>query len=181
MCIVFFVGNTFFLCKYCNKNYSCKEDGITAVRRHNFTQKHEKNAQIVASNKQIYQNTKGNHVQRAKIIELQLAMLLVEHNIPISFSDALVEFIKGLDIDSKVQSLLSCDRTKCSALIKNVIGRVAFEELVLNLREKKFSIIIDESTDIGTEKHLVIVVRYLGDDGKVRDEFLALLKVRIDN
>lgn len=46
------------------------------------------------------------------------------------------------------------------------------------LQENKFSLIIDEATDIGTNKCLALVVRYYEiSTGKIRDRFLAMLEV----
>lgn len=47
------------------------------------------------------------------------------------------------------------------------------------LRHNKFSLIIDETTDIGTKKCLALVVRYFDQiKGKVRDRFLSMLELR---
>lgn len=51
-------------------------------------------------------------------------------------------------------------RTKTTAIIKNVIGDSAKEELTELLKNNKFSILTDESTDIGTVKTYCVVVRY---------------------
>nr|CAI5832933.1 unnamed protein product [Callosobruchus analis] len=55
---------------------------------------------------------------------------------------------------------MSCDRTKCTSIINNVIGKTSFERLISKLKVSKFSLIVDESTDVSSKKHLAIVVRY---------------------
>lgn len=50
-------------------------------------------------------------------------------------------------------------RTKTTAIIKNVIGASQKVELVNKLKTCKFSIMTDESTDIGTIKTSCVVVR----------------------
>lgn len=50
-------------------------------------------------------------------------------------------------------------RTKTTAIVKNVIGMSAKEELAELLKDNKFSILTDESTDIGSVKTSCVVVR----------------------
>lgn len=117
-----------------------------------------------------------NTATRARKVEVQTALFIAKNNLPLAISDDLITFIKHLDNDKHVQGKLSCDQTKCTAIVKNVIGRYSFENLVQTLKNQKFSLIIDESTDISTTKNLVMVVRFNSESG-VRDEFLALLEV----
>ena len=102
-------------------------------------------------------------------LELQVAMFIIQNNLPIAVADNLVDFIRNV----------SCDRTKCTAIIQNVIGKYSFEKIVSVLQGKFFSLIIDESTDIQTKKHLVLCARVADDDG-VRDEFLGLQVINCD-
>lgn len=69
---------------------------------------------------------------------------------------------------------MSCSRTKATALIKNVIAEQSMQDIVKILQENKFSLIIDESTDLGCIKHLALVARYF-KDGNVHDCFLMKL------
>ena len=69
-------------------------------------------------------------------------------------------------------------RTKCTAIIKNVISASLKEELKNDLQGKKFVLLVDESTDIGTKN----ISAYLCDftaikKDKIRTEFLSLAPV----
>ena len=112
-------------------------------------------------------------------LELQVAMFIIQNNLPIAVADNLVDFIRNADIDKDTRTKVSCDRTKCTAIIQNVIGKYSFEKIVSVLQGKFFSLIIDESTDIQTKKHLVLCARVADDDG-VRDEFLGLQVINCD-
>ena len=69
-------------------------------------------------------------------------------------------------------------RTKCTAIIKNFVSASLKEELKNDLQGKKFVLLVDESTDIGTQKHLCILVRFYCDKkDKIRTEFLSLAPV----
>lgn len=54
--------------------------------------------------------------------------------------------------------MLDCKRTKSTA--KNVMDEIHKDELVNRLKSTKFSIMIDESTDVSSQKSSCIMVRY---------------------
>ncbi len=52
------------------------------------------------------------------------------------------------------------------------------EEIVKDLEGKKFSVLIDESTDISSEKHLCVCIRYFSfQQKKIIDEYLGIIPV----
>lgn len=61
--------------------------------------------------------------------------------------------------DSETVQGLNMKRTKTTAIIKNVIGTSQKVELANKLNTCKFSIMTDESTDVGAIKTSCIVVR----------------------
>ena len=92
--------------------------------------------------------------------ELLLAGYFAEHHIPFSHADHLLTLCKSAFPDSQIASKLSMKRTKISYVMQNGI---AFHEKlkVTNIcKESKFSIIIDESTDISVMQILAVVVCY---------------------
>ena len=95
-----------------------------------------------------------------KEAELMIAMFVLEHDLPISISDHLTELIKRIGEKPEVSQKITCSRTKCTALIKNVIGPSYLDDTISILQKSKFSLMIDETTDKTTAKHLVLVVRY---------------------
>ena len=69
-------------------------------------------------------------------------------------------------------------RTKCAKLITNVVAKAYHEELIEELREVKFSLLIDESTDVSVSKLLCLCVKfYSTKENVVKTEFLALLQI----
>lgn len=115
---------------------------------------------------------------QVKNAEVKFAAFIAEHNLP--FSAALhADLFKSTFPDSKIAAEFKCKKTKTSTIIKNVLGETNSQEFNVILQEKKFSIIIDESTDHETIKHLCIVARYFDDNNsKVRDRFLTLLPLQ---
>lgn len=104
---------------------------------------------------------------------------VAEHNLPISIRYHLPGLIANVTSDSKVASAAKCARTKNSAIFRNVMGNVSFSDLVVCLRNTKFSLIIDESTDLSTLKYLVLLARYYDQNvQKTCDVFLTLLEMK---
>ena len=166
----FILGRTYFTCKYCPKPYCCGNDGITALKAHEKTMKHNNAAKCMRGIQNISAASK-------KTGDLEkVAMFIRQKNLPIAIADDLMDFIKNTDFDKDTRPKETCDRTECTALIQNVIVKCNFENIVSVLQEKLFSLIIDESTDIQSKNHLVLCVR-VADDDDVRDEFLGLLQV----
>lgn len=102
---------------------------------------------------------------------------MAEHNLAFTITDHLVKLMSAICYDSKVVKGLTCGRTKANGIVRNVIGAENFEVVCDNLRKKKFSLIVDESTDLSSLKHLCLVVRYVNDDDRVQDHFFCLIKL----
>jgi hypothetical protein len=56
--------------------------------------------------------------------------------------------------------------SKYVCLNKNIISPAVKTDLIDDFRIKKYAIMLDESTDISTQKHLCMFVRFVGDKRK---------------
>jgi hypothetical protein len=65
-----------------------------------------------------------------------------------------VKLIKNICPLDKIAQGIHCSKTKCTDLVKNVMGAFNQEKLFSLLRQQKFSLVIDKSTDKSTTKHL---------------------------
>uniref|UniRef100_A0A2S2NB18 Uncharacterized protein n=1 Tax=Schizaphis graminum TaxID=13262 RepID=A0A2S2NB18_SCHGA len=93
-----------------------------------------------------------SNIQRA---EIKLSGFIAEHNIPLCAADHLPDLLKKCFPDSKILQGINMKRTKTSAIVKNVIGVTAKEELSDMLRTSK-SNITDEFTDISSLHHMLL-------------------------
>ncbi|XP_025203832.1 zinc finger protein 862-like [Melanaphis sacchari] len=172
-------GDTYFNCKFCKIDLM---GGISAVKKHGKSDKH---VQLIRSRKNTMEINKMTTVQNAsklvkktKEAEIRLSMFIVEHNIAIRTVDHLVSLIKIIGEDSDVIKNLKCNRTKATSVVCNVIGECGMQNLIQRMKNQMFSIMIDESTDKSSVKHLAIVTRIVDTDSyEVRDEFAGLIKV----
>lgn len=69
-------------------------------------------------------------------------------------------------------------RTKATALINNVVGVTGFETVINLINTHKLSLLVDESTDVSSMKHLAFVVR-INYEWKAKDYFLQLIPLHI--
>ncbi|XP_047736335.1 SCAN domain-containing protein 3-like [Hyalella azteca] len=113
---------------------------------------------------------------KAKKIELELSVVMSCHCAIRSvdhISDFLTKYGKGSDLEK-----IRLHRSKCACLLKNVIAPSLRDVLSENLSGKKFSLIVDESTDVSVSKNLCILVRYFNDHSQhVETDLLALVPV----
>lgn len=71
-------------------------------------------------------------------------------------------------------------KTKCAALIKNVIPPLLLADLIKDIGSLKYPIITDEPTDVSTEKLLSICAKYNPQSkNDIVTEFLAFVSVVI--
>jgi hypothetical protein len=86
-----------------------------------------------------------------KQAEIKLSVFFAEHNVATHVVDHLIPVLKDSFPDSEICKKMQLGRTKCSHIIKNVLDKCETENLVVCLRQNKFSILVDQSTDIATK------------------------------
>lgn len=167
-------GHFYFYCKSCLSD--CK-GGLSAVKKHQSSNKHKqtiKNVKVTSVFDMPSTKNLISSVRKVKIAEIRIASFIAEHNLPINSVDHLVGLIKSIDLQPKELEKLSCNRTKCTGLINNVVGATGFENVINIMKNHRFSILVDESTDHSCIKHLAIVVRTC-INFEVSDSFVTLL------
>ncbi|EFN64682.1 hypothetical protein EAG_13323, partial [Camponotus floridanus] len=104
---------------------------------------------------------------------------IVEHNLPISIMDHLPAFIKSICPESKLIQNIHCRRIKTNLILRDIFRE---ENIMLNIilseqiKQNYFSLIIDGTTNIGTQKNLVVCVRLISASS-VKDHFLTLMSL----
>lgn len=91
--------------------------------------------------------------QKVKECELKLTMLLVEHNLPMLLMDHLSKLLVSAAPDSNILKAINYASTKTTILFKN-FKAIREESIQKILKDTKYSIIIDETTDISVKKML---------------------------
>ncbi|KAL7742914.1 hypothetical protein ACLKA6_002064 [Drosophila palustris] len=155
-------------CKYCKCSLNAK---IDQLRAHGTTKKHIQNAAPYAQVNKITFKTDSTPATRRQ--EAALAMFCAQHTAinPVGHMSELCSLHFGAK-DIKLQ------RTKCTSIIKYVLAPHFDEELRKDIGDSKFSLLIDESTDISINKVLgVAIVFYSNQRLDITSTLLSLIQI----
>lgn len=161
---------------YCVVCRSSMVTEISTLKRHRTSKRHTEALalQTASPNQPSPPSDCDDSVTRA---EIKLTAFLAEHNISINSIDHLTSLLKDIFPDSQIANKLSLKRTKATRVL-NDIGKVSRNQLHDAMKENKFSVIIDETTDISTCKSCAIVIKMFKQvTGKIETKFLDLLPV----
>jgi hypothetical protein len=142
------------------------------------TKKHRENLKIVGSCNiaaQLQDNQATKEKDKQLLTDLQFVMQGVHINLSFEQISQMAKFLSLTNNDRLKIKELEMSDTKVRCIITNVLGRIEYEHLVKIMKTKKWSLLVDESTDRGKEKNLALVVRIF--DGSVKDYFYHLLTV----
>lgn len=147
-----------FRCNTCQKFVTCSKTGL---KRHSTSALHQKNIKATAGCSGTLTSlfTKAATRDESSSIEIKLCAFIAEYNLPISLSDDFVEFLRSLFPLNKLKNV-TLGKQKATNVIRQVIAfdYLHLQQAVSALRERKFSMIIDKTTDLSTLKQLAILV-----------------------
>lgn len=148
-------------CKSCSCTLNAK---LSDLNKHKATAKQKRAEEPFSSQRQ--KNLSFEKVDnKSRKSEAQLAMFIAEH-CALRVVDHLTDLCKECFSDSKGCKDIKLKRSKCSAVISNLLAPHFEQELKNDIGKKKFSLIIDESNDISFTKLLDIAIRYFSDSSK---------------
>lgn len=170
-------GATYAFCRVCNKDLVC---GKSELLRHSEVTSHKNKSKSLLKQQTLKSMTKfqtnvdlSNNIKKA---EIRFAAFAAEHNLSFNVMDHLSEVIRVSFFDSEIAKGYTNNRTKATAIINKVTGVHGFEKTLNLIKNNKFSLIVDESTDKSGTKSLALVARVCNAK-KVDDLFLGLLPV----
>ncbi|XP_066583071.1 protein FAM200A-like [Prorops nasuta] len=159
-----------FHCLICDKVLNC---GYSEIQKHESSSIHVQNA-VQFSNRHIPQSSSSSSnsaefskekefdfLERVNIAEIRLSTFFVEHNIPYIASSAMVNMFKQIGKEPEVLQAITLGRVKLSKIITNVVCREETQSLTETLQNTKFSVFVDETSDLTNEKWFSIMVRYI--------------------
>lgn len=164
-------------CRLCKK---ILDNNLTNLNRHVASKSHNKKENEAKNqtflpglvSRQLQKETEMNSVLKK---EVALVMYCVSHYLPFTTMDTLPELFNTLAESKDKKDVIKCSSKKAAELV-NTISIFSRDLITEKLKNTKFSLIIDESTDISCKKCLVLVVRYRDKD-VVKDEFFGLLEL----
>lgn len=162
-------------CKYCNVDLGSKRSILTA---HSKTKKHQLKCGQFDQKRQLKLNDLQLTSKKLKRLKAEAwaCMFVAEHGSLMSVNH-LTEGCNVVFADSEAAGI-QLKRTKCSAVIRNVLCPFFREQLKNDIGEMPYSILFDETTDIETKKVLSAVVRYVDLKlQKVICTFLGMIEI----
>lgn len=162
-------------CKVCHTKIS---GGLFHLKRHESATTHIKRMHAAKSTPLVKMYLDKNDAQShlVKKAELKMAAFVCIHNLAFLLLDHLPLLQKNIFPDSKICNNIKMKRKKATQLVTEVLAPYFKKQTVKDIKKQFFSLIIDETTDISTEKSLIVIVRYW-KNGSVRDRILDLIKV----
>ncbi len=107
--------------------------------------------------------------------EVKIANGLVQHNIPIAFSNHLSPLLRSVFPDSKIAKSCASASTKTTCIINGALAPHFKSALIEAMKSRPYSLAVDGSNDSGNEKINLITVRiYERDVGKIVTRFLDM-------
>ncbi|KAL6418864.1 hypothetical protein ACFW04_014212 [Cataglyphis niger] len=172
-----FYVNSFF-CFICDKSIA---NSLSQIYRHAESKIHRNNSKknTDATNENL--NTQDESLlsfdERKKYAEIRYA-LITEKNIPHHTAKEILNFFQKIGKDHKVLKSISMSCTKCKNIISNVLYSVETKRVVNNIQNNKFSIFINETSDICNKKWMMFIVRYVDPETlDVRSQLVKLINI----
>ena len=120
---------------------------------------------------------KDNISDERKTAELSIAAFIAEH-CSTKTADHLSVLINNLDKKSELLNGVKIHRTKCTALILNVIAPCLLEDLITDIGNEKYSLVVDESTAVDCTKMMCVMIKYFSkSEKKINLRFYRLLEI----
>lgn len=159
------VGNsdTTAMCVYCSTQLNIGKGGLKDLRRHETTECHQRNKRAVGSSATMnsFLVVQDHGTVDA---ELRWANFVSENHLSLNLSDAFSKLVPKMFPDSKIASNFKCCRTKTGQIIQQALGETARDEIVFEMKQSFFTLMMDESTDKATVRQMVIMARIFAED-----------------
>ncbi|XP_070526469.1 protein FAM200A-like [Cardiocondyla obscurior] len=110
-----------------------------------------------------------------KAAEIRYAAFITEKNILFETAQDILTLFKEIGKDSKIIKGMTMNRKKCKGIISNVLCPIETNRVVDILQNNKFSIFVDETSDISNQKWMTFLVRYV--DPEMLDSRSQLVKL----
>ena len=137
---------------------------LKGLKTHGQTKKHQNNLRVINVRRQpsVMSILKEKELDPVKVNEVKLAIFISAHA-PNLTVDHLGEMIKKFDSTAKNITEMRIHRTKCLRLQKHVIAPEFMKDLLNDIGDSFYSLIIDESTNIANIACLGLCIRYYSE------------------
>lgn len=152
---------------------------LSDLKAHALTKKHKASAGLLTdiAKQTSLPFTTVEKIDDTKLAEGRIAVFVAAHT-SVATCDHISCLCKSIFSDSNIASRIQLKRSKCSAIIKNVLYPQFVQDLKDSIGNKYYSLLIDESTDISVMKYLGVAVIYHDElSEKIVSTFLSLSEI----
>jgi len=90
--------------------------------------------------------------------------LIANKNISHTTAKIIFNFFQDVEKDPEILKNMSMGRKKCTNIISNVLCPINADSVIKTIQNSKFSVFIDETSDISDEKWMTFLVRYVNSE-----------------
>ncbi|EFN61481.1 Transposon-derived Buster3 transposase-like protein, partial [Camponotus floridanus] len=143
-------------CKICN---SVLKPGKSDLIKHSNGLNHLRKMESIQNIQPLRNTNFTSMIKKVQDLEAAICAFIVENDLPIVIVERFVPFLKSLP-DIETVKNVSLGKQKATNLIRQGLRSHFNALLIRDLNKFPYSLFIDETTDISTEKQLAIMVSY---------------------
>lgn len=155
-------------CLICSSNISIANKGISDINDHLNTQKHKSNSKNQASTSSIttfFGKTKPSPDENLiRAAEGATAYHTVNHHMSFKSLDCTNALNRIMFSESNTAKQMTCNRTKATAIAKNVLSPLSIDELKNDLTDIAFVSVSTDASNHGNVKLFPIVIQYFNKE-----------------
>lgn len=151
--------------------------GKSAIMRHRASKAHQRASKMCGN------LAKPQPAMQAPVppsspseMEMKMCSFLVENNLPMSLSENLLALLRSLFPANETLNHVTLDGQKATNTIRQMLGFLYMKEGAEQLKGHKFSLVIDEPTDMATESQMAVIGTYFDAESfKMNTVFIDLV------
>lgn len=152
------------LCTICSTNISIANKGVSDINDHLNTQKHKTNSKGQASSSNIttfFGKTRSSSEENLiRAAEGAMAYHTVNHHMSFNSLDCSNSLNQVMFPESNTAKNMTCNRTKATAIVNNVLSPFSIAELKNDLKDVLFISVSTDATNHGSTKLFPIIIQY---------------------
>ncbi|XP_041986133.1 uncharacterized protein LOC121738248 [Aricia agestis] len=166
-------------CVICDQIISIANKGKADLEKHLNTEKHKMKIRSTASTSRIdiFMESNANlNLQRSvRATEATLVYHTVKHHESFNSLDCTAPLCKSIYPDSKIAKDVTCSRSKAEAILKNVLGPFAQENMLKEVSKIRYLSVSTDSSNHGAIKLFPVLIQYFNPEkGGIQVKLLEL-------
>ena len=155
-------GEHYVFCRICKSHFSVAHSGKYDVERHVKGAQHALNMKSMNSTpsvSSVFKTVEDPTSKKVTCAEVLFTAFIAEHDLSFNLADHFTRLMPVMFPDSEIAKKFACGRTKTANIINHSVAPEISETVVSLCKNNKFSLLVDESNDKGSDKCVAILIR----------------------